>query len=278
MFRVMTLLASFFSLFSSDIQEKPPERWVVYYNDQASPSAFDPYALVVLDNDYHPNIAALREKGKIVLGYLSLGEVNQERAFFQDVKKDGILLQENPHWPGSFFVDLRSPLWTKRVIEELIPQILQKKFHGIFIDTMDNAAEMERQDAETFKGMVDAAATLIKKIRQHYPEIEIMLNRGYEILPHVRNEITMALGESLYTDYNFEKKTYDYIPENLYQEQVSILKKAQKQSSHLKIYTLDYWKGGDSAALHNIYKKQRENGFIPYVSTIDLHTIVPEPK
>jgi len=184
---------------------------------------------------------------------------------------------ENADWPGSFYVDVRDPRWTKRVIEELIPAILHKGFTGIFLDTLDNPSELERIDKVKYEGMTDAAVRLVRTIRRHYPEIKIMLNRGYEILPDVGEAIDMELGESVYTDYNFETKRYSRVDTGLYQNQVKNLKDAADRFPGLDIYTLDYWDPSDYRGVAEIYAVQRKNGFLPYVSSIKLDRIVAEP-
>lgn len=257
---------------------KKNERYCVYYNDKAPTEAFASYDLIILDSEHHPYLAGLIQQKKEILGYISLGEVESERDYFEDVKEEGILLQENEHWPGSFYVDMRDPRWAKRVIEDLIPQILFQHFNGLFLDTLDNPGELERQDPEKYKGMVEASVQLVKLIRQHYPTIKIMMNRGYELLPSVTGTIDMVMGESVYADYNFDNKTYQHVPEDLYLSQVKILKDAQTLDPKLKVYTLDYWDPSDKKGIMDIYKTQRHNGFIPYVATIDLHKIIPEPR
>jgi uncharacterized protein (TIGR01370 family) len=256
------------------MQAMAEQHFVIYYSDKAPISAFAPYDLVVLDSDAHPPLAPLLESGKTVLGYISLGEVEHNRAHFMRAKKAGFLLQENKDWPGSFMTDVRNPAWTKMVIEELIPAILAQGFKGIFLDTLDNPPELERNG---YSGMTQAAVNLVKAIRMHYPDILIMMNRGYELLPDVATSINMELGESIYTDYKFNTKTYGYVKASDYREQVRMLKDAQKLNPDLTVYTLDYWNPKDTKTIAKIYKTERENGFIPYVATVSLTEIVHEP-
>ena len=88
--------------FSLPVSTSARMRWAVYYSDQAGPEEFRDYGLVVLDSDHHPPIAPLVARGATVLGYLSVGEINQYRAGFAAVKQMGILLGENPNWGGSY--------------------------------------------------------------------------------------------------------------------------------------------------------------------------------
>ena len=262
---------------SANLLAGESDSWVVYYHNNLTPEAFTSYSLVILDSDAHPPISPMLSSGKTVLGYISLGEIADYRSWYKEVSKEGLLLNENQFWPGSYLIDLRDHRWTKRVIEELIPKILRQGFSGIFIDTLDNAAELERIDKKKYAGMTSSAVDLIKAIRRHYPEIKIVLNRGYDLLPHVGGEIDIALGESVYSTYNHQTKKYGLVNKNLYKQQVDILQNAAKQFPDLQIYTLDYWEPEDFKGIKKIYKTQRENGFVPYVSTIGLDRIVAEP-
>jgi uncharacterized protein (TIGR01370 family) len=262
-----------------DPQCAPPvSSWTVYYSDKAPPEAFDPYDLIVLDSQKHPPIRPLLDHGKILLGYLSLGEVGQYRAHYAAVKKDGLLLGSNPNWSDSRYVDLRDPRWVKRVLEELIPAILHKGFHGVFIDTLDDAAHLERLDPVRYRGMTRAAARLVLAIRRHYPCIPIMMNRAYEILPEVADKITYVLGESVYGSYDFAKKAYRLVPKAEYRQQVAWLKAAKRRNPRLTIMTLDYWNPDDRATVARIYELQRKNGFLPQVSVIGLDRVLREPR
>ncbi len=254
---------------------QPP--WLTYYSDDAPIEAFSEYSLIVLDADHHPPLAPLSAQRKLLLGYISLGEVERYRSHFAEVESEGILVQENEDWPGSFYVDVRDPRWTQRVVSELVPEILRRGFDGIFLDTLDNAADLERTDPAAYAGMTEAAARLVRTIRLHFPTITIMLNRAYEILPLVEQDVDMLLGESVFTDYNFETKDYGRVPAETYREQVEWLQAAMARQPHLRVMTLDYWDPQDLDGIRRIYREQRANGFEPYVSSIELDRIVAEP-
>ena len=269
--RLTQTMSGFFCailLATCQIHADSPKKWIVYYNDQASFEEFAGYETVVFDSEYHPDLAPFQDQ--TLLGYISLGEAEKERSYFPEVKAEGILLQENVNWPGSFYVDMRDGQWEKRVVEQLVPQILAEGFQGIFMDTLDNPEELDAK----YPGMRAAAVKLVKAIRTRFPNIKIMMNRGYQLLPEVAPYIDMELGESVYTTYNFETKKHSLSPE--YAIQVELLNRGKAKNPNLEIYTLDYWDPTDKAGIKKIYQIQRKNGFIPYVSTVDLHKIIPE--
>lgn len=263
--------------FSQGHAEESPKKWVVHYGENLPVEVYKDYSLVVLEPDQRPPINLLLEQGKTVLGYISLGEVSKDRSYFKSVKDEGILFEKNPNWPDAFYVDMRKKEWTNRVINDLIPAILFQHFSGIFIDTIDNAETMEKQDPVKYRKMQEAAIKLIKTIRLHFPEMKIMLNRGFAILPYVAKDINSVLAESILALHNFKTGENTFIKPEYYEELVKELKDAQKLNPDLEIYTLDYWDIKDTQNVKKIYETQRAQGFIPYVATLQLNEIVPEP-
>lgn len=264
----MALCSLLSTLFTSSLQsEIPLKRWVVYYGPNVCPENFCDYDLIVLEPDNHPHINLLLEQKKTVLGYLSLGEVSPDRSFFKEIDQQGLLYQANPTWPDSRYVDMRSEKWIAKVIQEIIPSILFQRFSGIFIDTLDAADSMEKNDPIAFKGSQEAAIRLIRTIRLHYPQIKIMVNRGFSILPHIAEAIDMVLAESIYINSN----------EKVYQEISDQLHSLKQSNPDLELYSLDYWDPSDPKGIKALYDKQRKEGFIPYVTTPELNQIIPEP-
>lgn len=259
------------------LKARPIQNYLVYYAEKADFNILNKYDLLVFDSDKHPALRPLQDRGKVLLGYISLGEVEQHRRHYQEVKGQGILGQENKFWKGSYFVDQRDNRWAKRVLEDLIPRILQKGFNGIFLDTLDNPGHMERTDPVKNKGMTQAAVHLVKAIRHHFPKIKIMMNRGYELLPDVADIIDFEMAESLYSDYNFDTKIYQKTSKEDYDYQIQLLREIKKKHPKLQIVSLDYWNPDDIQGILNIYEVERENGFIPSVATVELDRIVPEP-
>lgn len=253
------------------------ERFAVYYSDQLPIERFSQYQLLVFDRQHHPLLQPLAEEGKVLLGYVSLGEIEESSPYYMMLKRNNLVLQENKNWKGSHFIDVRNPLWQKVVIEEIIPAVLRDGFDGVFFDTLDSPLELERKNPTRYAGIRDASVRLIKAVRMHYPSLKIMVNRAYPILPDIAPSIEMALGESMLGEYDFAKKAYIHNDEKLYTQQVQWLTQAREFNPNLKIYTLDYADTKNPQAIAEIYRRQREYGFIPYVASVELDDLVDAP-
>jgi uncharacterized protein (TIGR01370 family) len=256
--RISTAALALLFLFPS-LAQAQQLRWACYYADSAPLSTLTKFDLLVFDSDSHPAIAPLKERGKTVVGYLSIGEVNATRSYYTEARAQNLVLAENKNWKNSFFVDVRNPQWSRRVLEDLIPKILFRGFDGVFLDTVDNAPYLEATEPQRYRGMADAMVTLIKAIRQNYPNIKIVVNRGFDILPKIEGDIDMVLGESIV------------------ESQVAALKELKKRQPSVTILTLDYVDPKDRNAVIQAYRRQRANGFNPYVSTRELNMIYEEP-
>ncbi|MEQ8347240.1 MAG: endo alpha-1,4 polygalactosaminidase [Sneathiellaceae bacterium] len=255
-----------------------PKKWVVYYADALPASSFTGYDLVVFDGRHHPDLRPLKDRGIALFGYINVGEVATYEPHYAEVQKMGLLRQQNPSWPDSRMVDMRDSRWTELVLSRLIPAVLREGFDGIFLDTLDNAGYMEREDAAANAGMIEAGKRLVAAIRRHYPGLPVILNRGYDLLPEAARHVDYILGESIRTDYDFDTREYGWVPEELYREQVDILEGARKANPAIAVLTLDYWYPEQTDTIARIYEIERQNGFWPYVATVELDLLVPEPR
>ncbi|MDE3037273.1 MAG: endo alpha-1,4 polygalactosaminidase [Pseudomonadota bacterium] len=257
-------------------QSKPPLRWAAYYGNVFPDSAFAPYDIIVFDRASHPPLAPLKEEGKILLGYVSLGEAETSRSDYQNIVNDDLVLDTGPHWTGNPIIDTRKSKWASYMLNTLIPSITSQGFDGIMLDTTDSLIAVETMNPR-YAGLTQAAALIIKDIHARYPHLVIMLNRGFEILPQVEHDINYVLAESIYTYWTGTGKPKMVDP-HVYQSIAESLKKVQSESPQLKVVTVDYWPPDDRKTIRRIYAAQRAEEFIPYVTTPDLQALTPEPQ
>jgi uncharacterized protein (TIGR01370 family) len=251
-------------------------RWAVYYTDVLPSEAFQDRDVIVFDDLRHPDLKPLQGKGKILLGYISMAESGSKRPFpVHDV--EGLKLVENVNWPGNFVLDIRRPEWKAFVLDVLIPSILAKGFDGVMMDTIESATDLENLDPVVYAGMRVAAVDLVRAVRERFPDRVIMVNRAFDILPEIAPSIDMLLAESIYVDYEWQNKKHVLFAEKVYKDRVKFLKDIQKNNPQMKIFSLDYWDPADIKGVKHIYRTQRAQGFHPYVSTMDLQKLTPEP-
>jgi polysaccharide biosynthesis protein PelA len=252
-------------------------KWAISYAQHPRPQELRSFELIVLDSDAEVSRSAIARSGRDVLAYLSLGEIEQHRSYFNWAKSAGILLGENPNWHGSFYVDVRQGSWRRRVVDELVPAILAAGFSGVFLDTLDDAAALEEEDPQSYRGMKTQAANLVRSLRESFPRMRIMVNRGYGLFPGIAPFVDILLGESVYTTYDAAHSGYVRVPAAQYEQQVDLLKRARQANPKLRICSLDYWDPDARKEIRRIYRVERANGFAPYVATRELDRVVREP-
>ncbi len=252
-------------------------RWAVDYGAATLPATARSCDLLILEPDHARAVAPLRGPDATVLGYISLGEVAESRAVFPALVKAGALRQRNPHWPEARYADLRHARWRAEVVDRIVPAILAKGYDGIFLDTLDNAEAMERADPAGNAGMIAAAASLVAAIRQRFPSITTVMNRGYALLPGAAADVDGVLGEAMASRWNFATKRYDRLVDSDWDWQATRLRAARAKNPSLALMTLDYWDPADSKGVAALYARERAAGFVPYVSVLALDHIVPEP-
>jgi uncharacterized protein (TIGR01370 family) len=251
---------------------------VVYYSDHAQPVEFRGYDLIVFDSDHHPDLGSLSRGGTAVLGYLGLCEVDESRSWFGAVRDAGLLLGDQPNWPGSHLIDIRDERWRQMVVKQLTHRILAQGFAGLFLDTLDDASELERRDPRKFGGFRNAAVRLVAEIHREVPSAVLMVNRGYDLLPDLLPYVNIALGESVYGTYDFSTKSYRPVETAIYRLQVELLSNLKKRKPALRICTLDYWDPADREGMRRVFREERAHGFDPYVTTIALDQLTKEPR
>jgi hypothetical protein len=262
--------------FSAASTVRSHRSFLIYYGSQYD-SVPGPYSLVALED--HAGAAAVVEKhpGTTFLCYLSLVEVHSGRAFYPRLQAAGLVGEANPNWPDARFIDVRSPVWRDLLVRELVPRILVKGYRGLFLDTLDSAEALEQRDPVRFGGMIAATGDLVRAIRDAFPSIEIMINRGYAVLPRIVGQFDYLLAESLRGTFGPGAETYRLLSDEDVKWQLARMFEARDRDPGLQLFSLDYWNPNDLAGLARLYAEARSSGLTPYVATPDLTQIVPEP-
>ncbi len=110
---------------------------VAFFYGAAAPldelRAFD-IAVVEPDHGYDP--AAFRSETSELFAYVSLGEQQPSRAYFQAIPQDW-RAGTNPAW-GSVVIDQSRPGWPEFAAERIFDPLWRKGYRGFFLDTLDS--------------------------------------------------------------------------------------------------------------------------------------------
>ncbi|PIR20008.1 MAG: hypothetical protein COV45_08520 [Deltaproteobacteria bacterium CG11_big_fil_rev_8_21_14_0_20_47_16] len=187
--------------------------WLIDYGSTIAPSQIATVSIAIVDPD-NISPSQFKQVSTKLFAYISIGEVNNTRSWWAQVKGASWLVEPNPDWPGAFRVDVRAKAWRQLLMNTLIPKIVSQGFTGIFLDTIDVPLYLEEKNPNLYQGSRAALVDLIKSIHKKFPQLGIIPNNGFPILPDIGNIITGALAEDVYTRYNFATKTYEATPED----------------------------------------------------------------
>ena len=252
-------------------------RWLAFYGVTADEAILATYDIVVLDPAFQGSIGLVAGPATRVCGYLSLGEVRTADPFLTFLDR-AALLPENPDWPGTRRVDIRHPSWRSLVLDERIPSLASRGFTGLMFDTLDTPPYLELLDPARFHGMREAAVALVDSIRARWPEMMLIMNRGYALLPDVAQKVDAVIAESLMTSPDRQTGGFAWVDSHQVELQLTLLDPAARRRPPLPILSLDYWDPNDSRTIAEIYRRERELGHHPYVATRSLDQIVPEER
>jgi polysaccharide biosynthesis protein PelA len=252
-------------------------KWIAFYGETADEQVLSAYDLVVLDPMFKGSKDLIAQSGARLCGYLSLGEIRTADTFY-DRLDPAALLEENPAWPNTRRIDIRHRSWTNLILGEIIPAIAAQGFTGLLLDTLDTPPYLEQQDPVGKRGMRQAAVDLVRSIRLAFPDMLVIMNRGYNLLPDVAENLDGMVAESLLTTtLASEAGSYKWNAQSEIAQHLSLLAPAQHRRNRLPILSLDYWAPQDASTIREIYLRERQLGHHPYVATRMLDRIIPGP-
>jgi hypothetical protein len=169
--------------------------------------------------------------------------------------------------------------WTTLVVDKIIPSMVARGFSGLLLDTLDTPPYLEQRDPHGNLGMSRAAVELVSAIRRSYPDLLLIVNRGYALLPNIVECIDAVVAEGLLTSPDSRERSnlYRWNPPSDIAAQLALLRPAVQRPLHVPVLSLDYWCPDDSATIREIYGRERLLGHYPYVATRALDKIIPEP-
>lgn len=240
-----------------------------YYGADLPVDELRAFDIVVVEPDHGFDPKAYRTGLSELFAYVSLGEVDPKRAYGKDMPPfwfNG----DNAAW-GARVVDQTQPEWPRFVVERIVTPLWERGYRGLFLDTLDSYQIVAKKPEERHR-QEQGLATVIRAIKQAYPELRLIFNRGFEILPEVHRDAFAVAVESLYQGWDQAEARYGEISETDRDWLLGQLRVVTAEY-HLPVIAIDYVPLAQRALARQTAKKIKALGYIPWVSTPALDAL-----
>ena len=260
---IAVLVVSVWTLLADEVKKSA----LVYYGEDLSYYKASKYDYIITQ-PYSLDTAAYGfslYKERIYV-YVSIGELDSDTKAYNKLDKHWIAAK-NKAWK-SVVLDIRDKNYQRFLFEEIIEPLRKRGFENFFFDTLDSYnfyAKTKKQK----KACEAALADFIHRFHKRYPKSRLIVNRGFEIIPRIHDDIAALLFESYYRGIDVKDLSYKKVSKEerkWLDDKLAVVRRYRKD-----IIAVDYLPVDKLAAeAPLLVKKLAKKGFIPYVATKDL--------
>lgn len=223
------------------------------------------------------SLKTIHGKQRFVLAYLSIGEAEDYRYYWQKSwarKRPVWLDQENPEWRGNYKVRYWSSEWYLILINYL-EKIISAGFDGVYLDIIDAYEYYENKGhasaREEMKALVNKIAHYARNIKGK-SNFGIFPQNGESLLadPQYLRIITGIGKEDTYFGYDDENLPSPITVSAEIEQYLDLAIKAGKL-----VLNVDYTT--DPGQMRQAYSKAENRGYVEYCATRNLDRLVSQP-
>ena len=240
-----------------------------FYGRPVPVELFSQYDRVVVEADNLDDNAILKSSSAQIFAYLSVGEAERWRSGYEKLDKRWFL-GVNASW-GSDITDLTSPGWRSYLLEQRMAALWDLGYRGFFLDTLDSHRVVITRDAAQ-AAQKEALITLLQEMHQRYPGVQLLFNRGFELLPEAKDLTVGVVAESLFHSWDPVSKRYKRVDEA---GTAWLLQRLQmiRREYDLPITVIDYIPPEQSALARENALRITALGFTPWIANPSLDII-----
>lgn len=224
-------------------------------------------------------IAALRHSpggDKVVLAYMSIGEAEDYRFYWQSAWRPGNptwLDAENPDWGGNYKVHYWDPAW-QALIFQYTDALLDAGFDGVYLDIIDAYEYYADQGRATAaQEMADFVGAIRAHARARDPDFYIFPQNASELATLVSGYLALVDGigqEDLYYGYDGDDVPTPPAVTAELEAYLNLFRDAGK-----RVLTIDY--ATTPAHIDAAYARSRAQGYVPFATVRDLDQLIVNP-
>lgn len=239
----------------------------LYYGNSYPLDHFRAFDIVVVDPDHGHHPDKYRRPTSQLYAYVAVAEAHPGRSYFPNIP-EAWKMARNTDW-GSVVIDQTPAEWPAFFAEKIVAPLWAKGYRGFFLDTLDSYRLAGKFDE---KAQQQGLIRVVETLAERFPGIQLILNRGFEIVPRVRDKIQMVAAESLFRGWNARTSRYEEVPAKDRDWLIGQLNTIHQRDG-LPILAIDYLPPHDRAGSRATAEKIRQLGFTPWVSDQALGSI-----
>lgn len=245
----------------------------------------------------HQQVAALRSTGKTVLAYLSIGEAESYRYYFDPIWIDepdpdpdapAWLGPTNPDWAGNYKVRYWDPAW-QAIVTDYLDRIVTQGFDGVYLDIVDAYYYWSEINVELTRAQArEAMISLIQSIAVHArttrgdtdflvaPQNAVDIIWDDDELVDARGLDYLATIDAVGVEDLFYDETTPQPPADVTYRTDALAFYLDAGGDSRRVFVIDYvWDSSDPLGAANVarvndFQDRCSNaGFVPYAASID---------
>ncbi|MEM9489394.1 MAG: endo alpha-1,4 polygalactosaminidase, partial [Myxococcota bacterium] len=209
-----------------------------------------------------------------LFAYLSVGEL--AAGVTPPGLEDGWIMGENRPW-NSRVMDLTNPGWRRYLVEVRIAELHRRGYRGLFLDTLDSY-QLAVTTPEQAAAQASALVAVIRAIHRRYPDLQLIANRGFEVMSEIHPLLVGVVAESLFDRWDAAGKRYVTVPEADRQWLLAKLREIRTRY-RLPVTVIDYRPPEQRVQARATARRIAALGFAPWVTNSELTAVgVGQPE
>lgn len=210
------------------------------------------------------DVAFLRAQGSSPFAYLSVGEYDGNLAEGGDEIARSASEIRNQAW-NSQVMQLSAPAWREHLLAQA-RALEQQGYVGLFLDTLDSFLLLpeDRREAERV-----ALRDFLWQLHRELPELKLIFNRGFEVLPELPGVASAVAVESIHAGWDAGRGRYRTVPQADRDWLDIHLDPLRAQG--VPLIAIDYLPSTQREEARALAERLRGEGFIPFVTMPELN-------
>jgi uncharacterized protein (TIGR01370 family) len=251
--------------------------WFVLYDDRysfAPPFRWDDHDMAILDPDHHPDLREVPDR-ILLIAYVSVGQADPERDYWPQIEGRSWLISNEDSQDKKYLIDVRNVEWRSLLLETVIPRIVDEGFDGLFLDTLDAPIYLEDSFPKKYAGSKKALVELVREIRRRYPDLYLISNNAYELLPEMAPSLNAALAESVFSRKSQDGKGFEDTEAKKSGRKIRALKRGAIKKG-LAVFNIEYSPPEDADRARRHRESSRRQGFKTYIAGANMDRVYPQ--